>query len=388
MREICPKEKCTGCWACFNVCPKNCISMEIGSLGHLFPVIDSKKCINCKLCEKICPSNHPLEKHPPLHTYAAFAKQSDIYATSTSGGVAAVISNMILEEDGIVYGCSCQKNAIVTHIRVDDKRDLEKLRGSKYVQSSILSCYKSVRQDLMQGKQVLFIGTPCQIAGLKAFLRKPFNNLLTIDLICHGVPSQAYLHEHLRKVVGTDKIDNVIFREGTNDYVVVVVVDGRAVYKTNLWKNRYEDEYINAFIDGFTYRPSCHNCQYATRARVSDITLGDFWGIGKDFEVSHKFGLSCILTNTDKGVNYVNKISNQLNIYERSLDEAVAGNAQLRHPQGYNIKIKIFLSLQKYLGISMAYRMMTYDKKHNWYRIPIVGFLLNKTIGILNRIFC
>ena len=389
MRVICSEDKCTGCWACYNACPKECISMKVGILGHLFPVIDTKKCINCKLCEKICPSNHPLEKDSPKHTYAAFAKQNAIYSTSTSGGAAAVLSRQILDEGGIVYGCTCKENVEITHIRVTDKSDLDKLRGSKYVQSDISFCYKQAKQDLIEGNKVLFIGTPCQIAGLKAFLRKPYDNLLTVDLICHGVPSQSYLRDHLKSKVTSDKIDNVIFREGTNDYVVVVVVvDGKPVYKSNLWKNRYGDDYINAFIDGFTYRPSCHSCQYATMSRVSDITIGDFWGIGDDFVVPHQFGLSCVLANTDKGVGYVNNISDQLNIYERTLDEAVAGNAQLRHPQGYNFKIKVFLLLQKYFGISKAYRIMTYDKRHDWYRNSIIGFLLNKSLGILNRFFC
>ena len=388
MQVICPKEKCTGCWACVNACPKECISMEIGQLGHLFPLIDSERCIDCKLCEKVCPSNHFQEQHTPLHTYAAFAKKQDIYKTSTSGGAAAVISKQMIDDGGIVYGCSCEENIEINHVRIKEECDLIKLRGSKYVQSNILSCFKEAKNDLNQGKKVLFIGTPCQIAGLKSFLRKPYENLLTVDLICHGVPSQSYLREHLKGVLGDVKIDNVIFREGTNDYVVVVVVDGQPLYKSNLWKNRYEDDYINSFIDGFTYRPSCHTCQYATSKRVSDITIGDFWGIGDDLGVSHKYGLSCVLTNTEKGVDYVDKISSQLYIYERSLEEAVAGNAQLRHPQNYDIKIKVFLVLQKFFGISKAYRIMTYDKKHNWYRYPVIGFLLNKFIRLLNRLFC
>lgn len=371
MKEICLQDKCTGCWACVNACPKSCISMVEGELFHLFPAIDQSRCVDCGLCVKTCPANHPVAKEMPLNTYASLAKDATEYKTSTSGGAAAVLTRKAIAEGGVAYGCAFHDKSEVGHVRIDRASDLYQLKGSKYVQSSIGHAYRKAKADLAQGRKVVFFGTPCQVAGLKNFLRKPYDNLLTVDLICHGVPSLGYLRRHLKRVTGYDHYDSVKFREGNGMYVVVVVVDKAEAYRSDLWNHRYEDTYYNAFIDGYTYRRSCHACPYADAKRVSDITVGDFWGLKDDLPVVHREGLSCILANTPKGKVWIDAVANDMHLFERNLDESVAGNAQLRAPLTLSRRMKVFMRLQRFVGIDRAYRLCEYDHIH-----PRVGKLL------------
>lgn len=337
--------------------------MEEGTLLHIFPVINQGICVECGACKQACPVENPIPKVLPLKTYAAWAKDSYEYETSTSGGVAAVLSRVIIKEGGVVYGCASLPNVDIHHIRITDEKDIDLLKGSKYVQSSINESYKSVKQDLLDGRQVLFTGTPCQIAGLKRFLRKDYSNLYLVDLICHGVPSLEYLKQHIKDVTHCEAydIDRISFREGNEMYLVVVKKNGEEVYRSNLWKERYKDAYFNAFIDGYSYRPSCHTCQYAYSKRISDITIGDFWGLHDDLPLEHKNGTSCVLVNTEKGLELISRITSQIHIFERELQEAVNGNDQLRAPKGTDWRIKLFLKLQKHVGISTAYRICEID---------------------------
>lgn len=388
MKQICPPEKCTGCWACYNICPKQCIQMKEGKLLHLYPTINQEKCINCGLCQKVCPSNHPLPRKQPLHTYAAWAKDEQEYKTSTSGGTGACLSRYIIQNNGIVYGCACLPNAEIKHIRVENEKDLSLLKGSKYVQSSIDNSYLSVKKDLINEKTVLFIGTPCQVAGLKSYLKKNYTNLYTIDIICHGVPSLQYLKQHLYKKTKTTQYDYVKFRENSGDYILKVSSNGNILYYYNLWKSRYKDEYCNAFIDGYTFRDSCHSCPYAAPTRVSDITIGDFWGFKDDINHPHPHGLSCILCNTEKGNYLIDKIKDTLYIYERELEEAVNGNSQLQAPVPQNFRILLYTHLAGIFNLSTAYNICIFDHKHNLYKIRGLGFILRRIDKLLNKIFC
>lgn len=387
MKQICPPEKCAGCWACYNICPKQCIQMKEGKLLHLYPTINQEKCINCGLCQKVCPGNHPLPLTQPLHTYAAWAKDEQEYKTSTSGGIGACLSKYIIQNNGIVYGCGCLPNAEIKHIRVENEKDLPLLKGSKYVQSSINYIYKSVKTDLSNGKTVLFIGTPCQIAGLKLFLRKDYENLYTVDLICHGVPSLGYLQYYLKSKLSIVKSDKITFRDN-NNMTLKVSYNNKLVYTYDYWSNRYKDEYYNAFMDGFSYRQSCHSCPYAAPTRVSDITIGDFWGFKDDINHPHPNGLSCILCNTEKGNYFLDKIKDTLYIYERELEEAVNGNAQLQAPFPQNFRILLYTHLTRIFNLSTAYNICIFDHKYNLYKIRGLGFILRRIDKLLNKIFC
>lgn len=364
MKYVCDYNNCTGCGLCAVQCPKNCISMDIGdSLGHLYPKIDQSICIDCGLCQRNCPATHPLELKTARIAYAAWSKDEDDYKTSTSGGAASVLSQYVLSQGGVVYGCAMLPDIEVRHIRIDDIDDIKKLKGSKYVQSSIVDIIPALKKDVKEGRYTLFIGTPCQVAAVKKLFKEQPDNLLLVDLICHGVPSVELLRKHVHKVAKFPHYDNVIFRE--NSYIVVVVVVGRVVYRQPFNKPRYKDWYINSFFDGYTYRDSCYQCRYACPERISDITIGDFWGLGKSVPADeippHPNGCSVILPNTPKGKEVIRRIAGKMNMYERTVDEAVSGNDQLRYPCPLGRRKELFRFLFPYIGTS-AYKLAIIDK--------------------------
>lgn len=364
MTNVCDYAICTGCGLCAAQCPKKCISMTIhGSLGHLYPMIDQSVCIDCGQCQRNCPAIHPLEQKGADVAYAAWSKDEDDYKTSTSGGAASVLSQYVLSQGGVVYGCAMLPDIEVKHIRIDDIDDLKKLKGSKYVQSSIVDIIPALKKDVKEGRCTLFIGTPCQVAAVKKLFKEQPDNLLLVDLICHGIPSVELLRKHVHKVAKFPHYDNVIFRE--NSYIVVVVVGGRVVYRQPFNKPRYKDWYINTFFDGYTYRDSCYQCRYACPERISDITIGDFWGLGKSVPADeippHPNGCSVVLPNSDNGKEVILQVSEKMNLYKRAVDEAVGGNDQLRHPCPFGRRKKLFRFLFPYIGAS-AYRLVILDR--------------------------
>lgn len=365
MDIICDKKNCTGCGLCASLCPQQCIALEVGDpLGHKYPHIDTFLCIDCGICKKKCPVLCPEELMSAEIAFAAWSKDDDEYRNSTSGGAASVISRHVLAQGGVVYGCAMLPDIEVKHIRIDDVKDVWKLKGSKYVQSNVAGVYRQLKKDALEGRLTLFIGTPCQVAAVKKMFKNIPDNLLLVDLVCHGVPSVQLLRKHVRKVANFDHYDNIYFREGK--YVVLVVVaDGKVVYRKFLKGPRYKEWYINTFFDGYTYRDSCYNCRYACPERISDITIGDFWGLGRkipdDYIPEHKLGCSLIMPITPKGHKFVEAVSSKLNVYERPVKEAVNGNDQLRAPFKKNVRIHLFRKLYPHIG-NVAYRMVIPDK--------------------------
>lgn len=363
MKEICSLDICTGCGLCVSQCPKQCISMYVGIVGHLYPVIDQSKCISCGLCQKSCPSIHVPQKRKPVTAYAAWAKDFEDYKTSTSGGAASVLSRYIISQGGVVYGCAMFPNVEVRHIRVDNLQDLYLLKGAKYVQSNITSVIPNIRTDVKEGLLTLFIGTPCQVAAVKRLFKNEPDNLFTVDLICHGVPSLESLRNHVRKIIGNTECDKVVFRK-ENTYGLFIKNDGVEVYNQSLRAPRYKELYINTFFDGYTFRESCYRCQYARSERISDITIGDFWGLGKripaDNILEHKNGCSVVLPITIKGLKCIEGIKDQMNIYERTVEEAVEGNNQLRQPFPFDWRIRLFRKYVCVFGFGL-YRVLNVD---------------------------
>ena len=365
MKRICDRKRCTGCGLCVSACPKQCISMKAMHLGHLYPVIDESSCIDCGICVRNCPAINPPSKFFPQKAYAAWSKDQEDYKTSTSGGVASVLSSYIIHNGGVVFGCSCLPNAIIKHIKVDKKEELHRLKGSKYVQSDISEALRLLPSEAKTGRLVLFIGTPCQVASVRNLFRKIPENLFLVDLICHGVPSQDYLRQHIKSILGRTDIDKIVFREQTGDYVVDIQENRKSIYKQSLRSPRYKDNYINAFFDGFTMRKSCHTCQYAKPERASDITIGDFWGLGSQgccSIPSHPYGISLILPITEKGLSLIEAVKGQLNIFERPIEEAINGNEQLKRPKDGGIRQKIFDHMEPFVGINKAYRFAVLDR--------------------------
>lgn len=360
MKEICNISLCTGCAACMNRCPMQCISMhEDNKLGHLYPLIDNGKCIDCGACFKVCPVNRVLELRKPITAYAGWDKSESEYISSTSGGAASAFARYIIRQSGVVYGCAMLSGMEVNHVRIDSLDDIAKLKGSKYVQSTIGMILKNVREDLREGRKVLFIGTPCQIAGIKSFIGEK-ENLYTVDLICHGTPPLAYLRKHILKKTKGIVPDEIFFRKGA--YLLLLLLGGKEIYRSSLFEQRYKDTYYNTFFDGFTYRESCHTCNYAQPQRVSDVTIGDFWGLKDNLPLEHPHGCSVLLPITEKGRKLIEGIRQEFNLYERTVEEAINGNDQLRHPKEKNFRIKMFERLLPILGIGMSYRLCVADK--------------------------
>lgn len=349
---ICEKNKCVGCFACYNTCPKNAIEMITDDNGFIYPKINKDKCINCNLCKKVCPAINDLEYKLPQKCYAAQRKDKIKLKESSSGGAASVFAEEILSKNGIVYACAFEENFKIHHIRIDKKSDLKKMKGSKYVHSYIEDTYKKAKNDLNDKKQILFIGTPCQIAGLKLFLKKDYDNLLCVDLICHGVPSQLYLKEELESEINTNKISELKFRID-NDFKILAKDNKKILMDKSMDKSRYYE----GFMDSFFYRENCYECKYARIERISDITIGDFWGLKENstlYNIKDK-GVSIILTQTEKGEKFILQCKNKFNIEERYLEEGVEGNSQLRHAAIKDKNYSKFKKLYPKKGFSKAY---------------------------------
>lgn len=314
---ICDKKDCTGCFVCMNVCAKQAISVQIDEYGKTVPCIDEQKCIECGACAKVCPVNHKTEFRM-LHTaIAAWSKNQEDFLESSSGGVAAAFAREVIKKGGTVYG-SAAMDREVKHIRIEQEEDIQLLRGSKYVQSYTGIIYQEVKKDLRAGKPVLFTGVPCQIAGLKNYLWTDYDNLITVDLICHGTPPFQYLREHIdSKVKGT--WDSVSFR-GKRDWFLNAYRNGEVCYS----QKRECDTYFTAFLKGLTYRDNCYSCVYAQPKRCSDITIGDFWGIDRSTMKNPYNGrISLVLPNTEKGTQFWKMCADCFVWEERTVEEAM-----------------------------------------------------------------
>lgn len=356
MQQVCPKDSCTGCTACMNVCPHKAISMKADKYGFYYPEIDQNKCVDCGLCVKTCPVNHPVHIEYPSDCYAVVCKDRDELKKVASGGMASIFSKYVLDRYGVVYGANGIDIRNVHHTRIDKLEDLDSIRGSKYVQSYMGDIYKQVKKDLKEGKQVLFTGTPCQVAGLKAFLHnKVYDNLITADLVCHGVPSQQMLNDNI-DTYHFDKNEklNVAFRikpiqlEQPNDSkgidfgfnikprgITYVFFWGASSAENNQWKIRKsinEDAYMLGFWRCLTFRPNCFDCRYACAARCGDFTIADFWGLGDDTGLDKSNGVSLLLVNSDKAKEVWKEVSKDCISVKRSIVEAIKGNDQLQRP--------------------------------------------------------
>lgn len=367
---ICEKKDCFGCFSCVNICPMGCIEMVEDEWGYIYPKIDMKKCIGCNLCKKHCPALHKQEFVTPKRVYASWDLDTNGRKSSSSGGVASVFSKVIIENEGFVFGSTIEKDLTVHHIEIKDIKDIERLKGSKYVHSYIMNTYYEAKKRLLESKEVLFIGTPCQIAGLKEFLGKPYKNLYTIDVVCHGVPSQKMLRDEL----GLSTIDKITFRDETGYNLKVYDENGKIIKN----ENKNDSTYLIAFLKGLSIRDNCYQCPFAQRQRISDITIGDFWGL-RDLKTAKKEmdkGISEVLINTKQGENLLNRCKGLIFLEERELDEAINGNDQLRAPYAKHENRHKFLSLYKdgefkrSVRVSMKKEIIKYKIKKGITKIP------------------
>ncbi len=370
---ICSPIKCSGCFACQNICPKNCISLKEGNLGHLYPEIDETLCINCGACSRVCPQNEPCKANEPTVVYAAYNSDETEHKTSTSGGLAALFSSETIKKGGVVYGCSSKTNEQIKHIRVDNIDSLPLLKGSKYVQSFIGECYREAKADIAEGKTVLFIATPCQIAGLKNFLKSDPDNLITVDILCHGVPSQKVLYEHISNVC-SQEVSLISFREEGGSFLHLKDENGATLYR----KPSNDDLFYLGFYSNLTLRDSCHCCSFAKKERVSDITIGDFWGLSKDAQINRKNGVSVVLLNTDKGKRLFDEVSSRLVFEERPLEEAIASNHPLRASAVPSRDRERFSALYEKRGFKKAARRLLFKKRLRYKTIRLIQKILHR----------
>lgn len=342
------KNNCTGCGACYNICPKNAITIKSDEWGFYKPIIDKEKCVNCGLCEKIC----PLDKYKSnnFEEPKAFALQNndkEILYKCASGGAFAAFGKYIIEQGGVVYGVIYDENMIVCHARAENLTDLEKMLSSKYVQSNTKDTFKQAKNDLENGKTVLFSGTPCQIAGLKSFLQKDYENLFTADLVCHGVPSplvfDKYKKEFLVKREKDEHFLNINFRSKVNGWsgnLITTITTNKEI----VHKSANDDDFMKAFLSNLSINTSCLNCQFNKLPRVADISLADFWGVGEyDKSMNDQRGMSVILVNSDKGNKYFNEIKNSCFTREISLDFVIKYNSNIKNSSTPHPKRKEFL---------------------------------------------
>lgn len=393
------KAECCGCEACVNACPRKAIHMTEDEHGFRYPAVDESLCVGCGLCQRACAYTKAEANNVPMNTYVAHTLNTDIMK-SASGGVFASLAKSIIEQGGIVYGVSMEKvseELIPMHIGVEKQEDLIKLQGSKYVQSIIGDAYQQVKKQIQQGRKVLFSGTPCQVAGLKAYLGDGDNdNLLLIDIICHGVPSvalfQSYIKELEKKVNG--KIRDFSFRDKTSGWGLVGKVyffDTKNQEKSKLVYAR-ESSYYQLFLKGDIYRENCYSCKYASSSRPGDITLGDYWGIEQEHpnylvanggEFDETKGISCMIINTQKGKEFVERVSGGLRLGISSFERASRKNGQLCRPTEVSSRRQMILDMYLKGGYQEVDKWFM---RKNLFKMPLFFVLDRMPVSIKKKI--
>jgi len=323
------KSDCCGCLACCNICPNGSMTMKADTEGFLYPEVDMTNCLNCNLCEKACPIFKPKPNNDWTISYAAQNKDKQQRMNSSSGGIFRLLAEEVISQNGVVFGAKFADDFSVIHDYTDSLDGIAKFQGSKYVQSNIGRSYSIAKGFLEAGRITLFTGTPCQIAGLHSYLGKYYENLLTQDIICHGVPSpkvwKAYLDYH-RKKAGAE-ITEIAFRNkktGWHEFQLVFTFDDGKKYEQKF----YNDPYMNGFLCNTFLRPSCSKCHFKTIHRYSDLTLADFWGVEKIApDMDDNQGTSLVMLHTSKGVSFFKAIEKRIAYKVVELDQALLYNA-------------------------------------------------------------
>lgn len=328
--EIVSKSKCSGCHACFNICPKDAITMVSDENGFKYPQIDENLCVHCNLCKKVCPVLKDIKKENDIHAYACINKNDEVRKNSSSGGVFYLLAENILSKNGVVFGARFNDDFDVVHDYIEKIEDISLFQGSKYVQSTIHDSFKKAKKFLDSNRLVLFTGTPCQIEGLLSYLQKDYPNLITQDFICHGVPSPKVFTFYKENIECkyNDKIKNIYFRSkphGWKDFYMSID------FENNHYESSHDDDvYMKAFLNDISLRESCYQCNAKKKHRLSDITLADFWGIENVLpELDDDKGTSLVIINSISGKQLFEEIKNQIIYREVEYEKAIAHNPSL-----------------------------------------------------------
>lgn len=350
-------EKCSGCTACSQVCPKSCISMLPDQEGFVYPVIDENVCIECGKCRNVCPILQHDGGSIPKQVLAEKNRNEEVRSTSSSGGVFYEIAKNFIQNRGYVYGCALDRDMVARHICVNSLKELDKLKSSKYVQSDMSNTMAEIRKRLNKGEKVLFSGTPCQAAGLRNYLGKDYDNLIVIDVLCHGVPSPKLFADYLEclsQQYGGGKPISVNFRNKQRGwkrlYMEVRFDNGKRHYIYSGY-----DRYEGMFLNNMSLRPSCYECKFTRAKRLGDLTLGDFWGIGKKYpDWDDDRGISVVMLNTDKGTEIYGKVANLFDGKREDFETVKAGQRTLYAPTTKNPKRDEFYKMYASKGCREA----------------------------------
>ena len=374
MIKIEKKNNCCGCQACIQICHSKSIVLIEDNEGFLYPKVNKETCTNCKNCEKVCPSINLAAERKPLNVYAAKNKNDNTRLNSSSGGIFSLFAEEVLCEGGVVFGAKFNDKWEVVHDFIEVKNDLHFLQGSKYVQSYIGDSYNQAKTFLKRGRKVLFSGTPCQIAALKLFLKKEYENLFTIDIVCHGVPSPMVWKKYiLDRIANLSEVKKINFRDksisGWGNYYFSVRMKHEEM---SILEPHFENAWMNGFLRNLYIRPSCTTCPSKCLSSKSDITIGDYWGIQ---DVLPKFnddkGISLVLILTEKGRNFFSKI--KVEFIETTFKDALNGNSIIVSSIKLNSKNKHFYKslnnthkavkiINKYSRLSIKERIIAFLK--------------------------
>lgn len=396
MINIKDKMKCCGCTACEQICPQICISMTRDNEGFSYPVVDIKSCTECGACEMVCPSIHPYTPQKKLpQSYACKAHSEDVRQNSSSGGMFTILANKVIIQGGVVFGARFQDDWTVSHGYTENIEGLQKFKGSKYVQSQLGNTYQVVKEFLKAGRLVLFSGTPCQVAGLNHFLRKKYENLYTIDIVCHSIPSPLVWKLYLEEKGKGNNIKSITFRdksEGWHNYGLCVSsskgIIERGAKDSNL--------YMRGFLENLTVRPSCFACPSRNYTSGSDIMLADCWGLEKYHpEIDDNQGMSQVLILTAKGLDLFDECRDEIfslpipyeEVEPHALHLPITAST-LPHPYRYYFfnrlgtqpiekllatclkkgdrykkRITVMKNIGRFLGLNMLYRIWKHKKK-------------------------
>ena len=368
------QQDCCGCTACLHSCPVHCITMREDEEGFLYPVINEEHCIHCRKCETVCPMRRMENRNTETAAYVGYCRNEAIREQSSSGGIFSALAEWVLQQDGVVFGAAFDENFEVCHTAIETTAELGKLCGSKYVQSRLGNAYSEVKHYLEMEHIVLFTGTACQIAGLKKYLNREYVNLYTVDVLCHGVPSpeiwKKYLTEQEKRYGAS--IEKIEFRNkecGWNNYSMKIVFSDRQQYSVRF----SEDKFMQMFLSNLDLRPSCYACPFKTIPRMSDMTIGDSWGIEKVMpDLGDDKGTSVVLVHSSKGKRMLQEVAEKLLLREAKMDAVLSPMADSRK------SVEMHPNRKKYLhGLQNG---ESFDTLHRYVRKSF----LQKAAGLLH----
>lgn len=347
------KSQCCGCTACASICPKQCIQMIEDKEGFLYPQINYSVCVDCGLCEQVCPVLHPAQAKEKPAVFAAVNNNPEVRIQSSSGGIFTLLAEQTIKKDGVVFGACFDKEWNVFHRYTETLEGLSVFRGSKYVQSDMGTSFQDAKRFLDQGREVLFSGTPCQIAGLKNYLRKPYSTLLTVEVACHGVPSSKVWQNFLS---GKRNITQISFRfkcKGWKGYHMMLEYEGHKEVIPFC-----ENPYMSAFLSDLSVRPSCFACPAKINHSQSDVLIADFWGIDQiQPEIDDNKGCSLVMVNNSEILPLLHYLDCQL--YSQNFDCAIKYNPAIVKTFHQPVNRKFFFALLRRCSFSTSYRLTT-----------------------------